>query len=364
MGARMQKASKLFYKTNNVTLFVLNSVRKRGRKKEVTWKAKVFLFRRCNPDFFPSPNEVKHLSESGYGFTKEAAKIIRTWAKPQLEEYIHACFPNAPLGLVGFDLGHCDKARVVKKIEFQTIKELEGKVGKGKVLIIPRRDLPGVSVHSEGLASGTPTVSFNPQRGNQQDSASTPHTSGVHDSTSIDVTPSRTDDTTASGVNLTLPAVPSSSSATLSSVSLLDTVENGEPPLIDLDFDVEDNTTISALNDVPGEVKEAFSTLHMSLLEEREIKIRRAHLMEDVMAAYSDENLCLHKLKVTFEGESGDDFGGLTKEMLTLFWIKASQNFFHGENVTVPSIPLYRFRKEGTKYNNDWKNFGTHCSFD
>lgn len=67
----MQKASKLFYKTNNVTLFVLNSVRKRGRKKEVTWKAKVFLFRRCNPDFFPSPNEVKHLSESGYGKQNE-----------------------------------------------------------------------------------------------------------------------------------------------------------------------------------------------------------------------------------------------------------------------------------------------------
>jgi len=36
-------------------------------------------------------------------------------------------------------------------------------------------------------------------------------------------------------------------------------------------------------------------------------------------------------IKVSFKNESGDDFGGLTREMFTAFWTEAYQTYFHGE---------------------------------
>lgn len=95
------------------------------------------------------------------GFTKEAAEINRTWAKSQLEQYIQTCFPNAPLNLVGFQLAQCDKAKVIKRIEFQTVLQLERKVGKGKLLVIPQRDLPRTQVgRPPGVKNGFHTLQY------------------------------------------------------------------------------------------------------------------------------------------------------------------------------------------------------------
>jgi len=44
--------------------------------------------------------------------------------------------------------------------------------------------------------------------------------------------------------------------------------------------------------------------------------------VEQLLELYktSDMELIRKKIKVTFRNEEGDDFGGLTKEIFTIFW--------------------------------------------
>lgn len=53
---------------------------------------------------------------------------------------------------------------------------------------------------------------------------------------------------------------------------------------------------------------------------------------------------------MSFKNEEGADFGGLTKEMFTLFWKGAYELYFIGENAKVPFIPLHRSRREAQVY--------------
>lgn len=60
-----------------------------------------------------------------------------------LEELIAQLFPSQPLRLVGFTFGHCDKGRKVTTLPtVATVRALEAAVKKGRLLIIPNRDLP------------------------------------------------------------------------------------------------------------------------------------------------------------------------------------------------------------------------------
>lgn len=94
-----------------------------------------------------------------------------------------------------------------------------------------------------------------------------------------------------------------------------------------------------------------FSQLKMSLDgEEKEVLVRRNSIVNDVLTLYEDHECCTKRLKVTFEGEEGEDMGGLTKEMMTIFWKEVTKEYFQGEHVTVPSLPLYRCRKESAKF--------------
>jgi hypothetical protein len=56
-----------------------------------------------------------------------------------------------------------------------------------------------------------------------------------------------------------------------------------------------------------------------------------------------------HRLKVSFANEEGADFGGSTKDMFTLFWVEAFKEFFHGEDVVVPHLPLHRMKSDMSK---------------
>lgn len=91
----------------------------------------------------------------------------------------------------------------------------------------------------------------------------------------------------------------------------------------------------------------ALSTLYESA-PAAEVVVKRDTLLEDLLIFYSNADSLDSRPKVSFDGETGDDFGGLTKEMFTSFWKEAYKSFFHGENCKVPFIPLYRLRKESS----------------
>lgn len=81
------------------------------------------------------------------------------------------------------------------------------------------------------------------------------------------------------------------------------------------------------------------------------VSVRRDNILEDVLALYSsDPYMVLHKLHVSFVGEEGDDFGGLTKDFFTSFWIAAFKEFFYGEDVVVPYLPLHRAKSDLPKF--------------
>lgn len=50
--------------------------------------------------------------------------------------------PQYPLGHYGITYGRADKGRKVEVFTKNTVGELEQFIGKGKLLIIPNRDLP------------------------------------------------------------------------------------------------------------------------------------------------------------------------------------------------------------------------------
>lgn len=61
-----------------------------------------------------------------------------------------------------------------------------------------------------------------------------------------------------------------------------------------------------------------------------------------MLELYKDPALLNDKLYVIFLGEVGADEGGLTKDLFSLFWCKAMENFFQGESAVVPHLPLHR----------------------
>jgi len=82
----------------------------------------------------------------------------------------------------------------------------------------------------------------------------------------------------------------------------------------------------------------------------KELVVNRQPLLADILDIYSTCDILDFCPKVSFAGESGDDFGGLTKELFTSFLKEAYQTFFHGENCKVPFLPLYRARKESSVF--------------
>jgi hypothetical protein len=66
-------------------------------------------------------------------------------------------------------------------------------------------------------------------------------------------------------------------------------------------------------------------------------------MLDDVIQLYSNDSaLPLRTIKVEFIGEPGDDFGGLTKDLLTSIWVFLINDYFRGESAVVPHLPLYK----------------------
>lgn len=78
--------------------------------------------------------------------------------------------------------------------------------------------------------------------------------------------------------------------------------------------------------------------------------VNRSSILSDMLELYSNASVLNKRLSVTFAGEVGDDFGGLTKEVFTSFWQEAYKEYFVGENCLVPFLPLHRLRKDGQHF--------------
>ncbi|XP_033124687.1 uncharacterized protein LOC117123009 [Anneissia japonica] len=106
------------------------------------------------------------------------------------------------------------------------------------------------------------------------------------------------------------------------------------------------NPTVEMLSKIQADVDTAFHALDQCLTDEiAKITVRRDHVLEDVLAAYrNDSHLCSKRLEVEFCDEEGADFGGLTRDMFSMFWTEAIAVYFSGESAVVPKLPLHKQR--------------------
>ncbi|XP_021351424.1 uncharacterized protein LOC110449116, partial [Mizuhopecten yessoensis] len=94
----------------------------------------------------------------------------------------------------------------------------------------------------------------------------------------------------------------------------------------------------------------ALDRLDAVFSDTQQVTVRRDHVFEDLMDLYKDPGVLQHRLGVTFAGESGEDAGGLTKDLFSTFWEQACSRLFTGEDVLVPHLPPHRFSQASTIY--------------
>ncbi|KAK3600531.1 hypothetical protein CHS0354_036088 [Potamilus streckersoni] len=85
--------------------------------------------------------------------------------------------------------------------------------------------------------------------------------------------------------------------------------------------------------------------VRQTLLDNMDIVVRREFVFEDLNRIYGGEEepeILQHRICVEFEGEMGKDSGGLTRDMFTSYWNFITRDFFHGEAVKVPCVPIGR----------------------
>ncbi|XP_051781907.1 uncharacterized protein LOC127527372 isoform X2 [Erpetoichthys calabaricus] len=82
--------------------------------------------------------------------------IQRKWNFSCFEKFVQDSFPEAPLHLTGFTFAKAEKGRRLKKLAATTIHDLELETGKGKICVVPGRDLPlPVQLTEAGMSSVT-----------------------------------------------------------------------------------------------------------------------------------------------------------------------------------------------------------------
>ncbi|KAI0231539.1 hypothetical protein LSAT2_018093, partial [Lamellibrachia satsuma] len=97
-------------------------------------------------------------------------------------------------------------------------------------------------------------------------------------------------------------------------------------------------------------VSKALADLSQTISSEIIVAIQRHDVVMALLNLYRQEDTTACRLSVQFLGEEGDDFGGLTKEMFTIFWRSVAEELLCGEHRVVPRLPLHRERKEAWKY--------------
>lgn len=73
------------------------------------------------------------------------------------------------------------------------------------------------------------------------------------------------------------------------------------------------------------------------------VQVARQHVLRDVLELYtSDPSILGQRLVVRFDDEVGEDAGGLTKDLFSTFWEAAFKEYFLGDSIYVPFLPIHR----------------------
>jgi len=81
------------------------------------------------------------------------------------------------------------------------------------------------------------------------------------------------------------------------------------------------------------------------------ISVHRDQLLNEMLQLYdTNPDIVYHRVKVEFQGEPGDDFGGLTKDLYTSLWMQILSTYFVGESAVVPHLPLYKHAEQRHHY--------------
>lgn len=68
--------------------------------------------------------------------------VQRSWSLRQLENFVQDSFPDVPLHQTGFTFAKAEKGRRLSKLNITSAADLQTKIGKGKIFIVPNRDIP------------------------------------------------------------------------------------------------------------------------------------------------------------------------------------------------------------------------------
>ena len=86
-------------------------------------------------------DEMSYVSCSA-GLSKTKFSVSREMTLQQLELKVMEHMPHVPLGQFGFSFARAHKGRRIELFQGDTVAQLELFTRKGKLLIVPKRDLP------------------------------------------------------------------------------------------------------------------------------------------------------------------------------------------------------------------------------
>ena len=75
--------------------------------------------------------------------------------------------------------------------------------------------------------------------------------------------------------------------------------------------------------------------------------------MADVVRLYGSDDMPAivgNNITVAFEGEMGQDVGGVTRDFLATYWQHTLDEWFHGELIKVPCVPASRTSEAETAF--------------
>ncbi|KAF5276323.1 hypothetical protein FQR65_LT16424 [Abscondita terminalis] len=273
-----------------------------GRNRKSTWKKPMFLLRRSNSDFYPGPNECTFLEEHGIELETEVGRSILVIA------------PNRDLNLP----------------DVSTVND-SGTHTSTRTRTGPSRTRLQVNSSSESDNDNTPTVT---DTNNRYSTQTTRSSNNNHPNTLVPTSmPPNQIQSDDSDFELQRPRdfnratdqgpvsvnIPSRFEVDLSNSGDEDTWD--EATLINFPNIVEDPVEIITL------------------------EVNRETIMAQMLELYKNETLHQKSLKVVFKDEIGLDYGGLTKELFTVFWKQCQIEYFRGENIGVPFLTLSKIRK-------------------
>ncbi|CAC5375022.1 HUWE1 [Mytilus coruscus] len=337
--------------------------RGRGRPSFRHWRASLFLL---NKPMSTLKEFKRDCLDNGFGPPGSGTvSLDRRWSLPQLEDFIYQCYPQHPLQLVGFQYAKCLKGakRELQIVHSNNVTDLASTIRAGKVYIVPNREIPATQRTNvsqlelddeEDLPTPTASPPHTPSPPNELEDT-VPLTDSPIETVSPVISFRRRIASIAARANIREAAeqiLVSEEDESSHSNDVIATAANETTHVDVVPLAAEDDDTLHLRLDTTEEnvsaqtepgVNEGLEHLQLLLGDNKELAVRRQSVLTDVIQAYEDPQLVGQRLVIRFEGELGQDAGGLTKDLFSAFWDAAFKTYFVGERCCVPFLPIHRF---------------------